>query len=86
MTFPDVDVTTPELEVPDAVKAFATRTVRLSVPASKWRNTSEVTIFLANDDLDGEEEMTHVSAVRFFGTAPNAISTADLKAGGLPGM
>jgi hypothetical protein len=86
MTFPDVDAVTPDLEVKDAVKSFVSRTLRLSVPASKWRNTAEVTVFLANEDLDGEDEMLHVSAIRFFGTMPSSISTADLKPAGMPGF
>lgn len=83
MLIDDVPDIEPSAELSDAEAEFgAEGKVRFSLQASTWRNTTQVAIFMANEDLDGEDEMVHVSAVRIFGLVPGAVNTAELKGGG----
>jgi len=84
MTFGDVNDFEPDAKLEDAAAAFEAGhgTVRLELTSSAWRNTSQITIFVSNEDLVGEDEMTHVSAVRMIGTIDGPMSMADLKGGG----
>ncbi|KAA0178147.1 hypothetical protein FNF27_00004 [Cafeteria roenbergensis] len=83
MLIDDVPDIEPSAEMTDAEAAFdADGKVRFTLQASTWRNTTQVAIFMANEDLDGEDEMVHVSAVRIFGVVPGAVNTAELKGGG----
>jgi hypothetical protein len=80
MTFPDVSEITPEVETEEA--KFVDNKLRLTLGTSVWRNTTQLTIFFGNEDLDGDE-LTHISSVRVFGTVAGQINTADLKGGGM---
>lgn len=80
MTFPDVAEITPEVETEEA--KFVGTKLRIKLQTSIWRNTTQVTLFFGNEDLDGDELM-HISSIRLFGTVAGQLNTADLKGGGM---